>query len=472
MKDIGVTRRRPRKLPNKVVLGIKDSVPNGQTGATRQTQDQHQHPILDDRALYDPHLRGLSSKLDPFGSASVPLDSVSHGLLQYFHHYSTKFPNNFTFTPNIDRVFDSAMRDDLMMNCILSAAASRIHYVQSVSPVHLQERALACTHESLHLLQLRLYKEQPARGQTIETLVDCVLYLAAAAFYRGDDGTARIHLSFAVKMTELGGGLQVFEDQRVLVRLLSLDDVLACMRLHPCSFACTYDPGALDLVVKRKLQVKQRRPNTSMTGEQLECGIALPKVLNSLIPQIVECDLVKDTTELQLMDSLSADSAMQVRHWQKLSTLATRNKLLAFETADVRMGAIRAALIIWTLLPPNDPRQAKTAHIVAGHLKALLESDFHITWAGTEEAGLWCLLVGAFDEIIGGEGSLWFITRIRDVLRLSGEKVGVRSDGGLLARLVGCQKRFFYRETILMPLTERAVKLLEDVPHAVDTEVC
>lgn len=472
MKDIGVTRRRPRKLPNNIVLRIEDPVPKGQKGATRQTQDQHHYPILDDRALYDPHLRGLSSKLDPFETASVPLDGVSHGLLQYFHHYSTKFPNNFTFTPNIDRVFDSAMQDDLMMNCILSAAASRIHYMQSVSPVHLQERALACTHQSLHLLQLRLYREQPVRAQTIETLVDCVLYLAAAAFYRGDDLTARIHLSAAVNMADLGGGLQVFVDQRVLVRLLSLDDVLACMRLHPCSFKSTYDPGALDLVIKRKLQAKQEGPDTSMTGDQLECGIALPKVLNGLIPQIVECDLVKDTTELQLMDSVSADSALQVRHWQKLSTLAARNKLLAFETADVGMGAIRAALLIWTLLPPNDPRQAKTAHIVARHLKALLEPDFHTTWTGTEEAGLWCLLVGAFDEIIGGEGSLWFITRIREVLRLSGEKVGLRSDGGLLARLVGCQRRFLYRETILMPLTERVVKLLEDVPHAVDTAEC
>lgn len=468
MKDIGVTRRRPRKLPYKMALRIKDPLPNGAADDTRRTQDQDHRPILDDKALYDPHLRALSSRLDPFETASVPLDGVSHGLLQYFHHYSTEFPNNFTFTPNIDRVFDSAMRDDLMMNCILSAAASRIHYVQSVSLIHLQERALTCTHQSLHLLQLRLYKEQPARAQKIETLVDCVLYLAAAAFYRGDELTARIHLSAAVNMTELGGGLHVFEDQRVLVRLLSLDDVLACMRLQPCSFTCTYDPGALDLVVKRKIQAKQEGPNKSLTGDQLECGIALPKVLNDLIPQIMECDLVKDTTQLQLMDSVSADSALQVRHWQKLSALATRNRLLAFETADVRLSAIRAALIIWTLLPPNDPRQAKTAHIVAQRLKALLEPDFHNTWSGIEEAGLWCLLVGAFDEIIGGEGSLWFITRIREVLRLPGKDVGLQTGGGFLASLIGFQQRFLYRETILIPLTERVVKLLENVSHTVD----
>jgi hypothetical protein len=180
MKDIGASRRRPSRQLSKVELEIGHAVtpPDAPTDFTPHQPGQ-QPLLLDDRALYVPHFRTLSCQPDPFNSASIPIDRVAHSLLQYFRHYSTQFPNNFTFTPNIAKVFDSAVQDELMMNCILSAAASRLHYMQGTLPSHLAERAFSCTQNSLRLLQIRLHGNLHATAASIEPLVDCILYRVA-----------------------------------------------------------------------------------------------------------------------------------------------------------------------------------------------------------------------------------------------------------------------------------------------------
>lgn len=245
MKDIGSSRRRPSRQSCKAALEIMPTVLSPNDPASTPQHPDYRPPLLDDRVLYDIHIRSLSCSPDPFKSASIPIDNVAHGLLQYFRHYSTEFPNNFTFTPNIAKVFDSAIRDELMMNCVLSAAASRLHYMQGTLQSRLAQKAFSCTQQSLRLLQIRLRGDIHTPTTSIEPLVDCILYLAAVALCRSDEASAEIHVGAAVRVIELHGRLKVLEDPRFLIRMLGSDDVLACKRLWPCNFACTYDPGLL-----------------------------------------------------------------------------------------------------------------------------------------------------------------------------------------------------------------------------------
>jgi hypothetical protein len=69
------------------------------------------------------------------------------------------FPDNFTFRPKTGSIMDAALHDDLLINCILSAAASRIQYASGFSPPRIKTKELRSTQQSLRLLKLQL--EEP-----------------------------------------------------------------------------------------------------------------------------------------------------------------------------------------------------------------------------------------------------------------------------------------------------------------------
>jgi hypothetical protein len=91
MKDVGASRRRPSRQSRKVALEIRQTVVSPDDDPLSFTPHHlEQQPLfLDDRALYNPHIRTLSCSPDPFASVSVPIDNVAHGLLRYFRLYST-----------------------------------------------------------------------------------------------------------------------------------------------------------------------------------------------------------------------------------------------------------------------------------------------------------------------------------------------------------------------------------------------
>ena len=460
MKDIGASRRRPSRQMVKVELELRQitASPEERIDSTPQHRE-HRYPLLDDRVLYDPHIRALSCSPDPFESASIPIDNVAHGLLQYFRHYSTQFPNNFTFTPDIAKVFDSVVQDELMMNCILSAAASRLHYMQGTLPSYYAERAFSSTQQSLRLLQIRLRDDVPATASSVELLVDCVLYLAAAALYRGDEASAEIHVKAAVRVIELNGGLEVLKDPRVVIRMLGLDDVLACKRLRRCSLACTYDPDPLLTSVEDDSRAEPQVTDILTQDRLLLTEATLPEALRDLIPQIIECDRLKDTPG-PADGGTSSHELLVGSHRQKLRLLGVRNRLLAFSGTYLTARAFRAVLIIWTLLPPNDPRQANNAGVVAQHMMRMLSVSPSDHWAGLEEVELWCLLVGAFGAFVGGGGHEWFIERTKQTLQSKGKQLGFGLGPGLLESLVHLQRRFLCREAVTRPLTLKLVELL------------
>jgi hypothetical protein len=455
MKDIGAARRRVNSRQFSRVFEIEDTQSDQATWPSSSSEEDIM--LEDSRALYDPAIRALSCKPDPFTSAAFPIDTLSHGLMQYFAYYSTEFPNNLTFTPDITRVLHAAVQDDLMMNCILSAAASRICYMQRVSPTSFRQKALACTQQSLCLLRQRIDSEDSGTLASIESLVDCILYLAAASVYRDDLSGARVHVDAAARLTESHGGVRNFQDPRLLMRMLGLDDILACTKLQPCRLGSAYDPGPLPL--SQTYQTGRLPVGDAMSGCMNGTDDLLPAQLREMIPHIVECDAIKDV--LLSPRRSTCLEIIRINHWQRLRTLAIRNRLLTYTTADPRAEILRIVLIIWTLFPPNDPRQARIARTVASHLQKALERGTDSDWAGFEGVRAWCLIVGFFGASYGGDKcGCWFLDELRRSVQLAGEHVGLHIDTDLADGLWQLQKRFLFRESFLGPLTERLAKLM------------
>jgi hypothetical protein len=455
MKDIGATRRRVNLRQFSAVFEIENASSEQATWSSPIFEEDIM--LEDSRALYNPAVRALSCKPDPFTSVSVPIDALSQGLMQYFAYYSTEFPNNLTFTPDITGVLYAAVRDNLMMNCILSAAASRICYMQRVSSPSFRQKALACTQRSLCLLRQRIDSRVSGALASTESLVDCILYMAAASVYRDDLSSARVHVDAAAHLTESQGGVRCFQDSRLLMRMLGLDDILACTTLQPCRLSSAFDPGPLPL--SQTYQTGWLPVDEAMSGCIHGTEDLLPIQLKEMIPHILECDAIKDILLPQCRSSCR--ESIQINQWQRLRTLAIRNKLLAFTTADPRAEILRIVLIIWTLFPPNDPRQARIGRSVASNLQETFTRGTDSDWTGFEDVRAWCLVVGFFGASFGGDKcDFWFLDELRGFLQQPGEHISLHVDSSLADNLRQLQKRFLFRESLLGPLTEWLANLM------------
>ena len=215
MKDIGVTRRRPpgSKRSRFIELSLRPATELGtlqiqeqsighaiglDATDTLQADDSRQqliaysspedYTLKNDAALYDPCVRALSCKLDPFSTASVHIDNTARGLLQYFIYYSSNFPNPFTYSlgsnphnpslsvESINGTVDAAMQDDLLMNCLLGAAASRVLYIDNVAFLPYKKREAYSMDEALRLLQHRLKVTNPQSSAAVERLLSCIMH--------------------------------------------------------------------------------------------------------------------------------------------------------------------------------------------------------------------------------------------------------------------------------------------------------
>lgn len=459
MKDIGVSRRGPRRRRTEVVFELKPIAMR-----PLESPEEDHLPIADDRALYDPSVRAMSCKMDPFDAASIPIDSTVNGLLKYFVHYSSN-PNNFTFSPSINELIASAFQDELLIHCILSAAASRIHYVQGLALPVFVEREAASTQQSLTLLQCRLKEGSSQYAASTERLVNCMLYLCAGAIYRHDLAIAKVHIDAAVKIVEQIGGVTKLQDHQVLVRVLSLDDLLSCVEMIPCRVKRrTYDPGPLTM-----LEGEERMSGVEKLADGFRVAdyAVLPTPLRILAIQVLECCHVK--RGLELYDTPFSPEALRTRHWLKLRSLAARNGLLAFATSDARTNVIRIVLIMCTLLPPSDLRQIKTAQVVARKLRGILEQGMEPSWEGNEEIELWCMLIAYSCAESGSNTRTWFAEQIYNLICVGCAAVGIGIGPGLSSDLMAFQGRFLCTQPELKPPMEELAEyiLLWDDSHLV-----
>ena len=408
-------------------------------------------PLGDTSALYDSYVHAMSCKTDPFGTASIHIDTTINGLLQYFVYYSSNFPNNFTYTPRIHNLVGSALQDDLLINCILSAAASRVHYVEDLDLAPFKERELLSTQQSIKLLQRDLCDVSMLSRMSKERLVNCMLYLGAGAVYRQEWPTAQLHIDAAIELSELMGGVTNLQDPQMLVRAISLDDLLSCSQLKPCRVKPTYDPGRLSLSA---LHNKTRRERIAT----LPCGFTTadqefpPLAMGSLIQKVIECCQIKCC--LETPGEMPSSQAFAKRQKLKLRILATRNRLLALTTNDDRTEALRLTLILCTLLPPGDLRQVRMAQGVARRLRDNLERSFNTGWNGAEGIRLWCVLIGRFCARPRETTRKWFDAKICHIIHLEGPMLRKQAGTRLLADLIAFQEQFLYEDVVLRPFTE------------------
>ena len=446
MKDIGASRRkwRGRKIP--LDLTPKE-VHSRETTATPPSDHL---PFAGEASMYNPCFRSLGCKMDPFGTACISIDSTTHRLIRYFVYYSSNFPNNFTFTPHIDNLVESALKDNLLIHCILSAAASRVHYVEQLELAPYKEREVIWTQQSVRLLQNELRDAWYLSRDSKERLVNCALYLGAGAIYRRDHLTAKIHVKAAVELAELIGGATELQDPQVLLRVISLDDLLSCAELRPCTVTPCYDPGRLSIPGQRRKAVNEHL-------DTLPSGFILgdPKVISThlevLILRVLECHRMKCLLEAN--GSNLSQETLDNRQHLRLRTLATRNRLLSLSTNDERTEVLKITLILCTLLPPGDLRQVRTAHGIAPHLKTLLEGQSELTWRDVKSPLLWCLLIGYYSSQPNGAIQSWFAVKICQVIHREGDLIGVKAGPRLLADLIAFQGNFLFDNMVLRPLT-------------------
>jgi hypothetical protein len=284
-----------------------------------------------------------------------------------------------------------------------------------------------------------------------------MLYLGAGALYRKDLYTAKIHINAALKAAEQPpiGGVTRLRDSQMLVRALSLDDLLACLELRPCKVTCHYDPGPKywSALSAPKLN---RRNQFAATGFLLKDSTILPPLLKTLVLQVLECYEALCDLRVTAPSSQYSPQTLEARQWVILRTLAARNRLLKFKSRNVRSEPVRVALIIWTLLPPSDLRLSKTAEILAHKLRKVLEPVTY--WDVDEDVRLWCLMVGYFAAQDPSDIRAWFMKEICRSIRLHGERIGVRTGPETLETLVAFQRRFLFREPALGPLTEKLAR--------------
>ncbi|KAK5676109.1 hypothetical protein LTS10_011399 [Elasticomyces elasticus] len=432
MKEIGLTRRRPCPASRKIEL------------------DFHQPGVLDEQEASSPqaatplHRWSHEQTESPRNAMPVPtsikLDHTAYELLQYFIYYSSSFPNNFTFTINIDGVMRAALQDDLMANCILSAAAARMCYVQNLASSTMRTKGLSCTQHSLALLRGRIERQTGPCG-SLEALVDCVLYLAAAAIYSEDCAAAEVHVKAAVTLTERGGGMRTLKDPRIIVRLLSLDDLIACKHLRPCLIESSYNPPLEDIEGPHTLLLLPGCGGIACSAIALLGRAELPIApsLQAQIQQIQQCDRIRDM--LESPHDLGTAQGPQLRHWRTLRCLSVRNELLAMTASNSREELLRVVLITWTLLPPSDIRQSRAAQGIAARLIPLLNCVPANAWKGIHDVRLWCLMVGYFACSHGSHDRHWYALNIQRTSRQ--EELSVfRHMGAATLDIVEFLKRF------------------------------
>ncbi|KAK3648063.1 hypothetical protein LTR56_007763 [Elasticomyces elasticus] len=451
MKEIGLTRRRPCTASRRIELELHQP---SQLDEPTQKERSPQAAIDFYQWSYEQKVSPRNAMLMP---TSINLDHTAYELLQYFVYYSSSFPNNFTFTIDIDSVMRAALQDDLMANCILSAAAARMCYVQDLDSSTIGTKKLSCTQHSLTLLRGRMKAPSGTRGSP-EALVDCVLYLAAAAVYSEDCAAAEVHVKAAVALTESAGGVRALKDPRVLVRLLSLDDLIACKHLRRCLVENSYNPALEDIEGPHTLLLLLECGGIACSANALLGRAELPikPPLQAQIQQVQQCDRIRDL--LESPHGMGIAQGPRLRHWRTLRCLSVRNELLAMTACNSREEVLRLVLITWTLLSPSDVRQVRTAQGIAARLVTLLDRVPANAWEGIHDVRLWCLMVGYFACSHGSHDRQWYALNISRTSQHE-ELSGFRCMGAKAFDIIEFLKRFPVRAWVLCSYTAELAAL-------------
>ncbi|EXJ69150.1 uncharacterized protein A1O5_08085 [Cladophialophora psammophila CBS 110553] len=439
-----------------------------ETHRKRQAQRDRDQP----RRITSPTSQSILYKPDPFETASVKIDNAVAGLLHYYvyFYHPTIWPNEmtvlrqglYTFKSAVNCIMRTVVEDRLTMYCLLSAAASRLQFIDRLPCSQVVGKEGYYMRNALQLLRSRIDVTSFQTSEQLRQLLICIMFLTSAECYRDDVSAAKTHLQAAVDLLERKGGLRAIEDENLRGQLAMADLYLACVKLKPCLFECDYDPGPASVLDLKNHELSSVRSEGTAISLLDRDTAMVPSGLRAVIEQLVQSYSVKSRLHIS---SMSASRAMQVTHWITTRNMAIRNRLLALTTQDARVHALRTAIIMWTLLAMNVTGRAKTVKVMAPMLKAILSQIPNCGWAGGEDIRLWILLVGFSCAAEASDVSEWYAEQCygfaNSWLRGWTDLTQDWNEGRLAERLEDFQRGFFFDAPVQRPRTQKLVKRLE-----------
>jgi hypothetical protein len=409
-------------------------------------------------------------KVDPFNTASVKFDNTVAGLLHYYvyFYHPTLWPNEmavlrhglYTFQGSLNRIVKTAIEDKLTMFCLLSAAASRLQFIDRLPCPQVTGKERYYLQNALQLLRSRIDTSVPPASEQLRQLLICIVFLTSAEAYRDEISAAKTHLRAAVGLLEQKGGLKYIQDENLRGQLAMGDLFLACVKLEPCLFNCDYDPGPATAL---SLQEGELSPlwNEVTVNYWLNRDLyILPLNLSVLIEQVLEAHSIKVRLQTSLMP---ASRVMEITHWISKRNMAIRHRLLALTTNDLTVHALRVSIIMWTLLTMNVTGRTKTVKVMAPTLRSILAGIPPSDWASNEDINLWILVVGFSCAVDGSEDSTWYVKQCCRFSSWQGSTDATQDwdEKSLAERLENFQRGFLFDAEIQRPRTKRlALQLL------------
>ncbi|EME87068.1 uncharacterized protein MYCFIDRAFT_210683 [Pseudocercospora fijiensis CIRAD86] len=281
-------------------------------------------------------------------------------------------------------------------------------------------------------------------------LLQCITFLTSAESYRGNYSAAAIHLAACLAILEPRGGIMQLQDRHVQGQILMGDLFLACVDLKPCLCGCDYDPGPAHVL---ELQPYELSGTCHLEhGAKFVCADSLivGHFMQNLVEQILETYYIKTNLDTTYMNS---SRVHQIGHWVTMRNMASRNQLLGLELVDCRMRALRAALVMWSLLAMNYTGRVTTVKVMASKLRDMMEGVPGSDWSVHEGTRLWILLLGYNCSADGSEALGWFLAESLRVTPLCADLVPSR--GTVVERLEHFQRAYLYHAPIQRYFTEQ-----------------
>lgn len=462
----GRSRKRKSKNKKPAQSGTEVAIVSVSPASSSTT-----NPLLMERPkeLYDAATRAIAAPIDPFDTTAVQIDTTAHGLLRYYIHYyhPAQWPNEpfsrnkgpYSYKASVHRIVNTAVQDQLMMFCLLSAASSRIQHIDRLNFPSIAQKQDGYTSKAIQLM-----RERVAGGSEgdMHMLLQCMLFLGMYYVYGDDFEAGRVHLKASLALLEGMGGINGMRDRHLLEQILMSDLFLSCVNLEPGVCGWGYDPGPASVLGLQDSELRKACEEDEMMGSAFlaKSTDLVPQDLRELIEEIVETYQVK--TRLQA-SALSTTRALQTGQWITRRNMAIRARLLHFETTDDRTHALRAVLIMWTLLAMNITGRLKTVKIMAAKLRGILRGLDALEWLGHEDIQLWILVIGHDCSPERSELAEWYFERIVSLEMVQSSILASQICGESLSEwLDNFQKRFLYHGLVQQPTMLRlAEKLLE-----------
>lgn len=403
----------------------------------------------------------IFSRIDPFKTASVQIDKTIHGLLQYFVHiyHPTTWPNElsarshglYVFKDAVEDLLTMVLEDKLAMYCLLSAAACRLQYVDRLEFPEVTGKECWYIHKAIHLIRLHINEGSFADNDQKNRMLIYVFFLLSAESYRNNNVAARTHLQAAVKLLESRGGIMALDNKNLQGQLLMADLYQACVNLEPCLFGSDYDPGPAATLQLKEYELHAIKDHDTGIALLAKDSVIVPSNLRVLIQRIVESYSIKTRLQIAAMSPLRIT---ETTHWITKRNMAIRNQLLALATSDLRVHALRTALIMWTLLSMNLTGRKKTIKVMAPALRAIMDRIPSCDWSGNKDVAFWILLLGYASAQEGSEDSNWFFEQCSKLVYLQNPSKTIQeSAGGVAEQLERFQRSFFFHPEVQRPLT-------------------